>query len=474
MSLKMNAYQLAQEIRDGNISAEDHIARLLEHIEKTKKINALVTINENALEEARRIDKDRVGLLTGVPIAVKDNICTKGIRTTAASKMLEHFIPPYDATVITRLKKEGAIIIGKTNMDEFGMGSSTEFSIFGPSRNPWDLSRVTGGSSGGSAAIVASSGSPIALGSDTGGSIRCPASFCSCVGLKPAYGLVSRYGLIAYANSMETIGPLTRSVHDAALTLEIIAGRDEHDNTTHNSKNNYLDNIDVGVERLKIALIKEMIDGVDENVSKAIYSSLDKLANLGAEIDEISLPSIKYALAAYYTTATAEASSNLARYDGVRYGISLEPEGIEWNRYYMLARSSFGAEVKRRIILGTYILSSGYYGKYYLKAKKVRSMIRRELLTIFNNYNILVSPTMPILPYKIGEKIDDPLTLYLSDIDTILANITGIPAISLPAAFKDGLPIGIQFMAKDDNEHILLRASYAFEEANNIQGEPEL
>ncbi|RMF32412.1 MAG: Asp-tRNA(Asn)/Glu-tRNA(Gln) amidotransferase subunit GatA [Candidatus Nitrosothermus koennekii] len=472
MSLKLNAYQLAQEIRDGNISAEDHMARLLEHIEKTdKKINAFITINERAIDEARKVDKERKGRLAGVPLAVKDNICTKGIRTTCASKMLENFIPPYDATVIARLKKEGAIIIGKTNMDEFGMGSSTEFSIIGPSRNPWDQSRVTGGSSGGSAASVVAYESCIALGSDTGGSIRCPASFCSCVGLKPTYGLVSRYGLVSYANSMEIIGPLTRSVYDAALMLQTIAGIDEYDNTTHTSKD-YMQFKDV--KGIKIALVKEMIEGADEDIVKSIYSSLDKLSTLEIKIDEISLPSLKYALAAYYTTAMAEASSNLARYDGIRYGKSIEPEGIEWNRYYMMIRSNFGDEVKRRIILGTYVLSSGYYGKYYLKAQKVRSMIRRELLMKFKDYNILVAPTMPILPFKIGERINDPIKLYLSDIDTVLANITGIPALSMPSSFKDGLPIGIQFMAKHDEEGLLLSIGKAFEDINDIRGEPKV
>ncbi len=464
----MHAYQLAEEIRNGNIKIDDHLARLFEHIETIdKKINAFITLNKDLKSLNTK------GLLAGVPIAVKDNICTKGLRTTCASKILENFIAPYDASVITRLKNEGAVIIGKTNMDEFGMGSSTEFSIIGPSRNPWDTSRVTGGSSGGSAAAVVAYESSIALGSDTGGSVRCPAAFCSCVGLKPTYGLVSRYGLISYANSMETIGPLARSVYDIALTLQIIAGIDEYDNTTHHKKD-YLKDIDKGIKGLKIALVKEMINGAEDSIIKSIYSSLDKLASLGADIHEVSLSSIRYALGAYYTTAMAEASSNLARYDGIRYGITLDPEGIAWNRYYTLIRNNFGDEVKRRIILGTYILSSGYYGKYYLKAQKVRSMLRNELMLKFKEYDILVSPTMPILPYKIGEKVKDPITLYLSDIDTVLANLTGIPALSLPSGFKDGLPIGIQFMSNYDNDDILLRAGYAFESINNIRSEPSL
>lgn len=474
MSLKLDAYELAREIKNGNISAEDHVARLLEHIKrKDKEINAFITLNDSILEEAREIDKrvrrgEARGLLLGVPIAVKDNICTKGLRTTCASKILENFIPPYDATVISKLKNEGALIIGKTNMDEFGMGSSTEFSIIGPTRNPWDLTRVSGGSSGGSAAAVVSYECSIALGSDTGGSVRCPAAFCSCVGLKPTYGSVSRYGLIAYSNSMDTIGPLTRSVRDAALIFNIIAGKDSYDNTTHDVR---LVNL-THLKKVRIAIIKEMIEGSQEEVHKGIYSRLDRFEN--AEINEVSLPSIKYALAAYYTTAMAEASSNLARYDGIKYGLSLEPEGISWNRYYMMVRNNFGKEVKRRIILGTYILSSHYYAKYYLKAQKVRSMLKRELKQIFKEYDVILSPTMPILPYKIGEMIKDPLLLYLSDVDTVLANLVGIPAISIPCTFSNGLPIGLQLMSDKDREDLLLSVAYTFESLNDLRVEPPL
>ncbi|MEM2856950.1 MAG: Asp-tRNA(Asn)/Glu-tRNA(Gln) amidotransferase subunit GatA [Candidatus Nitrosocaldaceae archaeon] len=464
----MNAYLLAKEIKNGK-SAEDHIARLLEYIEKKEKvINSFITINQESLREAKEIDKrikkgENVGVLAGVPIAIKDNICTKGIKTTCASKMLENFIAPYDATVVKRLKDEGALIIGKTNMDEFGMGSSTEFSIIGPTRNPWDNDRVAGGSSGGSAAALVADECSIALGSDTGGSVRCPASFCSCIGFKPTYGLISRYGLISYANSMESIGIFSKTIKDLLITFKVIAGRDEYDNTTHDPKAIRLEER----KSFRVAVIRETIEGAEESVKKGIYSSLDKFSSI-AKIDEISLPYLKYALAAYYTIAMAEASSNLARYDGMRYGLSMEPEGIEWNRYYMLIRSNFGEEVKRRIILGTYILSAGYYNRYYLKAQKVRNLLRLEVEKIFKNYDIIVSPTMPILPYKIGEKIEDPMMLYLSDIDTILANLTNIPAISLPCAFSNGLPIGLQMMAKYDGEDTLLNAAYAFESLNDL------
>lgn len=459
----MNAYQLVEEIKNGK-SVEDYIARLLEHIDRTEKsINSFITINKSVIDDARKIDKrikrgEKVGTLAGIPVAIKDNICTKGIRTTCASRMLENFISPYDATAIKRLKDEDALIIGKTNMDEFGMGSSTEFSIIGPTRNPWDNERVAGGSSGGSAAALVAEECSIALGSDTGGSVRCPASFCSCIGFKPTYGLISRYGLISYANTLESIGILSRSVKDLLITFKIISGIDEYDNTTHDIKD-----ITLKDERFKVAIIKEMIEGVDESISKSIYSALDKFSSI-KELDEISLPYIRYALPSYYTIAMAEASSNLARYDGIRYGLSMDPEGIEWNRYYTVIRSNFGEEVKRRIILGTYILSAGYYNKYYLKAQRIRSLLRLEIEKIFKTYDIIVSPTMPILPYKIGERVKDPMMLYLSDIETVVANLAGIPAISLPCAFKDGLPIGLQMMAKHDSDDRLLSAAYAFED----------
>ena len=465
--MMLDAHKLSDEVRNGSISAEDFVARLIDYIRKNdESINAFITINDKAIDDARAIDRkvrnnEPLGLLAGVPVAVKDNICTKGLLTTCASKVLSNFIPPYDATAVRLLKEQDAIIIGKTNMDEFGMGSSTEFSFKGATRNPYDLGKVVGGSSGGSAAAIAAEEACLALGTDTGGSVRCPAAFCSCIGLKPTYGLISRYGLVSYANSLETIGILARCSYDAALALKVIANKDNNDNTTYQSSKDYLARIDDDIKGLKIALVKEMIDGAEEQVRKSVYDALDRFAGLDVMIDEISIPSLKYSLAAYYTTAFAEASSNLARYDGIRYGYSIDPEGIAWNRYYMLIRSNFGEEVKRRIMLGTYILSSGYYGKYYLKAQKVRSMIKDDIERAFKKYDILASPTMPIMPYNIGERINDPLKLYLSDVDTVLANLTGIPAISIPC-YKDA-QVGLQLLASHDREDVLLNASHKFE-----------
>jgi aspartyl-tRNA(Asn)/glutamyl-tRNA(Gln) amidotransferase subunit A len=385
--------------------------------------------------------------------------------------MLEDYVPPYNATVIDRLQQEGAIIVGKANLDEFAMGSTTEFSSFGTTRNPWDITRVPGGSSGGSGASLAAQEATLALGSDTGGSIRCPASFCSNVGLKPTYGLVSRFGLVSFANSLELIGPMGRSVYDVALMLSCIAGRDSMDHTTLNvDPMDYTVKIKQGVKGLKIGVVKEMIsNGVDDVVAKSIHDAAGKFEDLGASIEEISINSLQYALAAYYTIAMAEASSNLARYDGIRYGWNMNPEGFAWNSYYTKARSNFGGEVKRRIMIGTYVLSSGYYGRYYLKAQQVRTLIRQELASIFKKLDLLIAPTMPVLPFKIGEKIDDPLQLYMADIDTVAANLAGIPAISVPCAFKDGLPIGLQIMGNHLSEELLLRAAYAFEEVNGVK-----
>ncbi len=471
----INAYELVEHLRNGSISAEDFIARMLERIGKyDERINAYITINSSALEEARRIDKEvkngnGKGLLLGVPIAVKDNISTKGIRTTCASKILEDYIPVYDATVVSKLKAEGAIIIGKTNMDEFGMGSSTEFSAFNVTHNPWDTTRVAGGSSGGSAAALAASEATLALGSDTGGSVRCPASFCSVLGLKPTYGLLSRYGLISYANSLECIGLMARSVKDLALLLESTAGHDMYDDTTISSNNaNYL-NLESDFNGMKVGVIRSIVDNCSDEVKKVFYDSLDILEDLGFTIEEVTLESIEYALPAYYVIAMAEASSNLARYDGVRYGYTMQPDGMSWNTFYSRVRNLFGDEVKKRIMLGTYILSSGYYGRYYMKAQIARALIRDEMLRLFKGYAILAIPTMPIPPFKIGERIDDPLKLYTLDICTVLANLAGIPALSIPAEIHNGLPIGLQLMAKHLDEHLLLRVAYAFENIKYVK-----
>jgi aspartyl-tRNA(Asn)/glutamyl-tRNA(Gln) amidotransferase subunit A len=383
--------------------------------------------------------------------------------------MLDQYVPPYDATVVKRLQDAGAIIIGKANLDEFAMGSTTEFSRHGPTRNPWDIGRVPGGSSGGTAASVAAGECAISLGSDTGGSVRCPASFCSVVGLKPTYGLVSRYGLVSYANSLEQVGPAARTVSDVALALSAIAGHDDNDHTTTLGTPTFRPE----KKKLRVGLVKEFIQGADPEVSKIIFNAYDTLAQ-DHECSETSMPSVQYALASYYTIAMAEASSNLARYDNVRYGYDMSPEGYEWNSYFAKARSGFGEEVKRRIITGSYVLSSGYYGKYYLKAQQVRSLLRKELKALFAQFDVLIGPTMPILPFPIGEKVDDPLKMYLVDVDTVVANLAGVPAMSVPAGFSGNLPVGLQFMADEFCEQVMLDAAYSFESAANVQRSPDL
>ena len=473
----LEAGQVVDSIKSREFSAEEYISQLLERIEKVEpKVNAFVTLNREGLDRARALDKKvrdgkHTGPLAGVAVSIKDNICTKGIKTTCASKMLESYVPPYDATVIKRLLDADAIIIGKANLDEFAMGSTTEFSRRGPTRNPWDISRVSGGSSGGSAASVAALECTASLGSDTGGSVRCPASFCSVVGLKPTYGLVSRFGLVSYANSLEQIGPVGRTVSDVVSILNVIAGADENDHTTTSGKPTYSLQ---ERKRLRAGLVMEFIEGAEPAVSKMIHKAADTLAEQDCKCEEVSVPSVEYALASYYTIATAEASSNLARYDNIRYGFDMSPEGYEWNSYFARARSNFGDEAKRRIIVGSYVLSSGYYNKYYLKAHQVRSLLRHEMKILFEKYDVLIGPTMPILPFEIGEGIDDPLKMYLVDIDTVVANLTGMPAMSIPAGFTDGLPVGLQIMADKFAEQTMLDAAYLFEQAANVQRSPDL
>jgi aspartyl-tRNA(Asn)/glutamyl-tRNA(Gln) amidotransferase subunit A len=469
---KLDAAGVAQGVRNRDFSAEEYIHQILERIEQVEpKVNAFVTVNKDATEQARSLDKKirdggDAGPLAGVAVSIKDNICVRGMRTTCASKMLDNYVPPYDATVVKRLLGAGAIIVGKVNLDEFAMGSTTEFSRHGVTRNPWDISRVPGGSSGGTAASVASMECALSLGSDTGGSVRCPSSFCSVVGLKPTYGLVSRYGLVSYANSLEQVGPAGRTVADVASAMNAIAGHDEHDHTTAPGRPSYK----TEKRPLRVGLVKEFIEGADEQVSKIVYGAFDALAGQGCKCEEVSLPSVQYALASYYTIAMAEASSNLARYDNVRYGFDLSPEGYEWNSYFAHARSNFGDEVKRRIITGSYVLSSGYYGKYYLKAQQARAVLKKELKSLFARYDVLAGPTMPILPFKIGEKIDDPLKMYLVDIDTVVANLAGIPAVSVPAGFASGLPVGLQLMADEFQEQTMLDAASLLESAAGVQG----
>jgi aspartyl-tRNA(Asn)/glutamyl-tRNA(Gln) amidotransferase subunit A len=401
-----------------------------------------------------------------MPISIKDNICIKDSNTTCASKMLENFIAPYDATVITKLKNQDAVFVGKVNMDEFAMGLTTEFSAFGPSKNPWNLECVPGGSSGGSAVSVSAFECVASLGSDTGGSVRNPASFCSTVGYKPTYGLISRYGLISYANSIEQIGPLTRTVKDTAFMLNLVSGIDPNDNTTIDNKNiNYLSGIETGIEGKKIGIIKEMIgDGIDSSVLSATKDAISKLESLGAICEEISLEMVKFSVAAYYTITATEAGSNLARYDNLRYGYDFPLEGYEFNSYISKARRNFGPEVTRRMILGGFVPSAGHAGKYFLKALKVKSKLTKEINNAFKQFDLLISPTVPVLPFKIGEKIDDPISLFLIDINTITANLTGKPAISIPYTISNGLPIGIQLMADSMNDQLLLRAAYALEQ----------
>ncbi|MDP9196940.1 MAG: Asp-tRNA(Asn)/Glu-tRNA(Gln) amidotransferase subunit GatA, partial [Thermoproteota archaeon] len=432
----LGALEAHRGINQGDFTAEEYVWSIIERIERVEgKVHAFITLNkENALDDAREIDKkirtkEDAGSLAGVTVGIKDNISTHGLKTTCASKMLENYVPPYDATVVERLKNHGAIVIGKLNLDEFGMGSTTEYSRYGPTHNPWNLDYVPGGSSGGSGAAVSSRECTVSLGSDTGGSVRCPASFCSVVGLKPTYGSVSRFGLISYANSLEQIGPICRTVEDVVTVMNAISGHDPNDNTCFLSRSNvpYL-HIKQDRAPSSIAIVKELIDGCDPAVSRTIYSALDNFKEFGWECTEISLKSVNYALPSYYTIAMAEASSNLARYDNIRYGFSFPVEGFEWNTYISDVRSNFGEEVKRRILIGSYVLSSGYYSKYYLKARQLRSLLRQEVLSNFAKYDLLVGPTMPVLPFRLGEKIDDPLKMYLMDVDTVLANLAGIPA----------------------------------------------
>lgn len=475
----LNVEQVTNGIRNGEFTAEEYVSHLIERIKKIdNKINSFITINNNAITQAQQIDMKirsglTVGSLAGIVVGVKDNISTAGLKTTCASKMLSDYIPPYDATVIKRLKDNDAIIIGKLNLDEFAMGSTTEWSYYGLTRNPWNLDYVCGGSSGGSAASIAAQLCTVSLGSDTGGSVRCPASFCSVIGFKPTYGLVSRYGLISYSNSLEQIGPIGKTVSDIRNIMEVISGKDTNDNTTIETKsnNNYYDNDNNNNNKKynqKIGLLKELINGADEPICQCIYSAIDKFNEFGFTCEDSTLNSTEYALASYYTIATAEASSNLARFDNIRYGFELNPDDYEWNAYFSKTRGNFGDEVKRRIIVGTFVLSSGYYGKYYLKAHRVRELIKSELKNLFKKYDLLISPTVPVLPFKIGEKIDDPLKMYLIDINTVLANLAGIPAISIPIGFKNGLPIGLQIMADEFQEKKLLDAAELLEKSINI------
>jgi aspartyl-tRNA(Asn)/glutamyl-tRNA(Gln) amidotransferase subunit A len=447
----------------------------IHHVESM--IKAFTTITEElalgqAQEADARIARGDATALTGIPALMKDVLCTRGIRTTCSSKMLENFIPPYDAAVIEKLNEQGMVMLGKSNLDEFAMGSSTENSAFFTTRNPWDLERVPGGSSGGSAAAVAAGETIYALGSDTGGSIRQPASFCGIVGLKPTYGRVSRYGLVAFASSLDQIGPMTQDVNDCALVMNAIAGYDDRDSTSVDcAAPDYTQCLSGDIKGLKLGIPKEyFVEGMQPEVEQAIRVAIAKLEELGASVEwGVSLPSTPYALAVYYIIAPSEASANLARYDGAKYGYSYAKTDNMWEVMAKTREYGFGPEVKRRIMLGTYALSAGYYDAYYLKAQKVRTLIRREFDSAFEKYDALITPTTPTVPFKAGEKTSDPLQMYLSDICTLPINIAGVPAISIPAGFVDGLPVGLQIIAKPFAEETILRIAHAYEQATGWQ-----
>lgn len=463
--------QLTSKQRSAVEIAQESLDRL-QTLEPQLKSFLCVT-PEIALAQAQAIDAqiaagETIGMLAGIPIALKDNLCTKGIATTCASRILEGFIPPYESTVTAKLQAAGAVALGKTNMDEFAMGSSTENSGYQVTANPWDTSRVPGGSSGGSAAAVAANQAVVSLGSDTGGSIRQPAAFCGVVGLKPTYGLVSRFGLVAYASSLDQIGPFGRTVEDAAILLEAIAGYDPQDSTSLNvAIPKYSELLKPELPKgLRIGIIKETFgEGLDPVVATAVKQAIEHFTGLGAIVTEISCPRFRYGLPTYYVLAPSEASANLARYDGVKYGVRQETDNL-LSMYKQTRASGFGAEVKRRIMLGTYALSAGYYDAYYIKAQKVRTLIKQDFEKAFEQVDILVTPTTPTTAFKAGEKTSDPLSMYLSDLMTIPVNLAGLPGISIPCGFDDqGLPIGMQLIANVLREDLLLQASYAYEQS---------
>jgi aspartyl-tRNA(Asn)/glutamyl-tRNA(Gln) amidotransferase subunit A len=472
--LEATAKSIRNDIVAGRLSAVDVCRAALDRISSVNaSLNAFNLVDpDRALGHAQDIDRRRaegetLGPLAGVPIALKDNLDVRGMPTTASSKILEHFVPPYDATVVRRLEDAGAVIVGKTNCDEFAMGSSTENSAFGPVRNPWALDRIPGGSSGGSAAAVAARCVPLALGSDTGGSIRQPASCCGVVGLKPSYGRVSRYGLLAFASSLDQIGPFARSVADAALVLSALAGADPCDATTANEPvPDFSAALTGSVKDLRIGVPRAFVtDGVDDQVRRAYDEALETLRAAGATLVDIDLPHAKYAVPVYYLVCTAEASSNLARYDGVKYGYRSGKGKDSLKEMYSRTRDEgFGPEVKRRIMLGTYVLSAGYYDAFYLKALQVRTLLRRDYDQAFQRVDVVAMPTSPTPAFRLGEKTDDPLQMYLADVFTVSANLAGLPGISVPCGFSsEGLPIGVQFMGRMFDEATLLRVADAYE-----------
>ena len=464
--------QLHKALKAGELSALDLLEESFKRIEKVEKdVQAFLLIDEeSARKRTGLIDEDikkggELGILAALPAGVKDNIVIEGVTTTCGSKILENYNPIYSATVYKRILAGQAVMVGKMNMDEFAMGSSTEHSAYHHTFNPWNLDYVPGGSSGGSAAAVASGEVFFALGSDTGGSIRQPASYTGVVGLKPTYGLVSRFGLVAFASSLDQIGPLTKNVEDAAYVLQTIAGYDEYDSTSANVKiPDYISALTGEIKDLRIGVPREYFDeGINPEIKEKIKDAIKVFENLGAKVDEVTLPHTEYAVPAYYILAPSEASSNLARFDGVRYGFRSKEDSLI--KMYQKTRSKgFGSEVKRRIMLGTYALSSGYYDAYYLKAQKVRTLIKQDFENIFNKYDLILGPTAPTTSFKIGEKIDDPLTMYLNDILTVPVNLAGLPAISIPAGLVNGLPVGLQLIGNYFDEKTILKAAYAFEQ----------
>ena len=460
--------ELADLIKRKEVKPSEVAEAFLKRIEETEKeIKAYITVVEKIVEEAKEKDeKVGEGPLHGVPLAIKDNINIEGVKTTCASKILENFIAPFDATVIKKLKRAGAIFLGKTNLDEFAMGSSTEYSTFSPTKNPWDRERVPGGSSGGSAACVSVRSAPASLGSDTGGSIRQPSAFCGVIGLKPTYGRVSRYGLVAFASSLDQIGPIARKTEDIALLMEIISGKDPKDSTSVDIKvDRFTEEMKKDIKGLRIGIPKEFFEfEIQKEVKDTFDEFIKKLESAGCYIEEISLPNIKYSIPAYYIIAPSEASSNLARYDGVRYGYRAKAFENLIDMYSKTRGEGFGQEVKRRIMLGTFALSTGYYDAYYLKAMKVRTLIYRDFKSAFEKVDVIAGPTTPTLPFKFGERTKNPIEMYLSDIFTVSVNLAGLPGISIPIGWKNNLPVGGQLIGKPFDELTLLRISYTWEQ----------
>ncbi|MFH1351773.1 MAG: Asp-tRNA(Asn)/Glu-tRNA(Gln) amidotransferase subunit GatA [Pseudomonadota bacterium] len=467
------ASELLSQLKKRDVSSREIIESVLKRVdEREKSINAYITLTSDmALKQADHADhgyknKDKIPPLNGIPIAIKDNLCTKGIKTTCGSIILSNYIPPYDATSVKKVFKGGAVLVGKTNMDEFGMGSSNENSAFGPAHNPINRECVTGGSSGGSAAAVAAGETILAMGTDTGGSIRLPAAYCGIVGIKPTYGRASRYGLISYASSLDQVGALGRTVEDCAILLNVICGHDRMDSTSANVKMpDFRRSLKKGIKKIRIGLPKEyFIEGLDSRIKDRILGAASLLEKHGAEIIDVSLPHARYAISAYYLIATAEASSNLARYDGVKYGFRTRKKIPDLIKMYEETRSEgFGKEVKRRIMLGTYVLSAGYYDAYYRKAQEARTLIKKDFDEAFKLVDCMITPVSPCVPFKIGEKMADPLQMYLVDIYTVSLNLSGLPGMSVPCGMVDGLPVGLQIIGRPFDEDMVLRVGHAHE-----------